>query len=263
MLYCRALEAIHEPDPGNKVKRVAALRADWRAGRVLRQEEGQPAPIGEPGRPERPQLVAPRELVQRRLSTDEGRAALVHAVAHIEFNAINLALDAVYRFRGLPDDYYGDWLQVAEEESSHFTMLAGRLRELGYAYGDFSAHNGLWEMCRVTAHDVLVRMALVPRVLEARGLDVTPGMMERLRSAGDARTADILRIILQEEEGHVAIGSRWFRYCCEGRGVDPESTFLDLLNRFMRGRVQGPFNEPARRNAGFSASELQALARLG
>ncbi|MEX0730878.1 MAG: ferritin-like domain-containing protein [Aquisalimonadaceae bacterium] len=259
MLFSRVYEAIQEPDPATKGRLATALREGWDSGELRPVADSGPRPIGEPGRPVRPLLVDPRELVQRKLSTDEGRAALVHAVAHIEFNAVNLALDAVYRFRDMPDGFYGDWLRVAAEEASHYSMLADRLGELGYGYGDFPAHNGLWEMCRDTAHDVLVRMALVPRVLEARGLDVTPAMMQRLRSAGDARTAAILIVILREEEGHVAIGSRWFRYCCEQRGLAADATFLDLLGRHMRGRVRGPFNEAARRNAGFSAGEMRAL----
>jgi uncharacterized ferritin-like protein (DUF455 family) len=261
-LYDLADQAIHCPEPERKCVLATRLRRAWRAGAALRRDTGAVRPIGEPGRPECPELVPPRQLVQRRLGSDAGRAALVHAVAHIEFNAINLALDAVYRFRDMPDAYYGDWLQVAAEEASHFRMLRQRLQELGHDYGDFPAHNGLWEMCRETAHDVLVRMALVPRVLEARGLDVTPGMMARLREAGDAATADILAVILCEEEGHVAIGSRWYRYCCEQRGLEPRLLFRALLERYMRGRLKGPFNWPARLNAGFTEQELHELERL-
>lgn len=262
LLFERADAAIREPDPETKASLAVSLRADWDAGLVARADAGEPSPIGEPGRPQRPELVAPRDLVQRRLSSIEGRAALIHAIAHIEFNAMNLALDAVYRFRTMPQAYYGDWLRVAAEEASHFRMLRERLQQLGYDYGDFPAHNGLWEMCVDTAHDVLVRMALVPRVLEARGLDVTPGMIERLQGAGDGDTVAILHVILAEEEGHVAIGSHWFRYCCEQRDLEPESTFRDLLQRYMRGRLRGPFNRPARLMAGFSEAEMDALEQL-
>ena len=261
-LFERADAAIREPDPEAKASLAVSLRADWDAGLGARADAGEPSPIGEPGRPQRPELVAPRDLVQRRLSSIEGRAALIHAIAHIEFNAMNLALDAVYRFRTMPQAYYGDWLRVAAEEASHFRMLRERLQQLGYDYGDFPAHNGLWEMCVDTAHDVLVRMALVPRVLEARGLDVTPGMIERLQGAGDGDTVAILHVILAEEEGHVAIGSHWFRYCCEQRDLEPESTFRDLLQRYMRGRLRGPFNRPARLMAGFSEAEMDALEQL-
>ncbi|MCK8514844.1 ferritin-like domain-containing protein [Methylonatrum kenyense] len=262
-LFERADAAIREPDPEAKADFAIALRSDWDAGRVdIIGAVDEPAPIGEPGRPSRPELVAPRELVQRNLSSLEGRAALVHAIAHIEFNAINLALDAVYRFRDMPRNYYGDWLRVAAEEANHFRMLRSRLHQLDYDYGEFPAHNGLWEMCIDTAHDVLVRMALVPRVLEARGLDVTPGMIERLQGAGDGDTVALLEVILAEEEGHVAIGSHWFRHCCDQRGLEPEATFRDLLQRYMRGRLRGPFNRPARLVAGFSEAEMDALERM-
>jgi uncharacterized ferritin-like protein (DUF455 family) len=207
-------------------------------------------------------LVAPRELPKRNFHAVEGRAALIHAVAHIEFNAINLAWDAVYRFRNLPKPYYDDWVRVADEEAYHFTLLRERLRTLQYDYGDFTAHNGLWEMARDTAHDPLVRMALVPRVLEARGLDVTPGMMARLRAAGDEDTVGLLEIILRDEIGHVEIGSRWFRFLCEQRGLVPELTFRELIDRYMKGRIKGPFHHQARLQAGFSAEELSVLERL-
>lgn len=263
ILYARAEAAIAACDPDLKAELVGRLVADWRTGVLALAEDAPPKPIGAPGRPARPALVSPRELVQRKLTTAEGRAALVHAVTHIEFNAINLALDAVYRFRGLPADYYTDWLGVAEEEARHFAMLRGRLRQLGHDYGDFPAHNGLWEMAEETAHDHLVRMALVPRVLEARGLDVTPGMLERLRAVQDDSTVAILEVILREEVGHVAIGSRWFKYACAQRGLDPEPTFRQLLAQYMRGRLKGPFNVDARMAAGFSRDEIVALQALG
>ena len=232
-----------------------------RDGRLsLRDDSVLPAPIGTPGRPAKPRLVMPRDVPQRGLGSEEGRAALVHAVAHIEFNAIHLAWDAVYRFRGMPDDYYCDWASVAHDEARHFTMLSARLAQLGHAYGDFDAHNGLWEMAVKTAHSCMARMALVPRVLEARGLDVTPGMIARLRSVGDAATAEILEIILCEEVPHVAAGTRWFRYCCEREGRDPDATFADLLREFVPTGLRGPFNLDARREAGFGEAELAHLA---
>lgn len=261
-LYSRAAACIAACEPAAKIALTGALVADWGAGRLSLGEAEAPAAIGEPGRPARPELVPPRQLVSRKLSSEEGRAALVHAVAHIEFNAINLALDAAYRFRGLPRGYYGDWLRVAEDEARHFELLRRRLGELGCDYGDFPAHNGLWEMAVDTAHDHLVRMALVPRVLEARGLDVTPGMMARLEAVGDERTVAVLRVILREEVDHVAIGSRWFKYACDRRGLAPEPLFRELLGRYMRGRLKGPFNRDARLAAGFSPAELQALAEL-
>jgi uncharacterized ferritin-like protein (DUF455 family) len=214
------------------------------------------------GRPERPRLVAPRELPRRGLASEEGRAALVHAVAHIEFNAINLAWDAVARFRGMPAEYYRDWVGVAVDEARHFGMLVQRLAELGHAYGDFDAHDGLWDMAAKTADSCLARMALVPRVLEARGLDVTPGMIARFRGAGDDATAAILEIILREEVGHVAAGSRWFAWCCAREGVDPQATFEALIDRHFRGALRGPFNSDARLRAGFTPAELARLDEI-
>jgi len=219
-------------------------------------------PIGPPGRPPRPELVDASKVPRRRLGGDAGRAALVHAVAHIEFNAINLAMDAVYRFRGMPLAYYADWLSVAADEAHHFQLLQERLQAFGMEYGDLPAHNGLWEMAEKTADSCLVRMALVPRVLEARGLDVTPGMIQRLRAAGDHATVSALEVILEEEVRHVAIGTRWFRYCCGRRGLDPASTFLDLLKSRYGGVPRGPFNLEARYEAGFSRAEMKALANL-
>lgn len=186
----------------------------------------------------------------------------MHAVAHIEFNAINLAWDAVYRFRGMPDTYYSDWASCANDEARHFAMLSERLGEFGHRYGDFDAHNGLWEMAERTAHHDTARMALVPRVLEARGLDVTPGMIERLRAVGDERTIAILEVILREEVAHVAAGTRWFRWCCERDGLAPRETFLDLLRDYMGRNLRGPFNRQARLLAGFDEDELDQLTAL-
>ena len=221
-----------------------------------------PEPVRMPGRPARPRLVHPRELPRRGLGSDEGRTAFIHAIAHIEFNAIDLAWDAVYRFRGLPGAFYADWVSVAADEARHFAMLRERLRELGRDYGDFDAHNGLWEMAEKTAHDGLARMALVPRVLEARGLDVTPGMIVKLRALGDEATAAILEVILREEVAHVAAGSRWFRWYCERAGVAPGPKFRELLAEYARAVLHGPFNFEARAAAGFGEEELAALRQL-
>ncbi len=218
-----------------------------------------PDPIRMPGRPSTPRLVHPRELPKRGFGSNAGRAAFIHAVAHIEFNAIDLAWDAVYRFRGLPDAYYADWVSVANDEARHFSMLRARLQELGHDYGDFDAHNGLWEMAEKTNHDGLARMALVPRVLEARGLDVTPGMIVKLRGLGDHATAEILEIILREEIAHVAAGSHWFRWHCERAGVEPNAKFRELLHDYATGVLRKPFNMAARRQAGFDADELEGL----
>ncbi len=248
-------------DPSQKCEAVFELARQMRDGTL----EIAPTPgievIEQPGRPVRPRLVAPRELARRSLSTERGRAALIHAITHIEFNAINLALDALYRFQGLPRAYYLDWSRVAEEEAQHFSMLRARLQQVGFDYGAFDAHDGLWTMAVRTRDSLVARMALVPRVLEARGLDVTPGMIRKLRAHGDGKTADILEVILEQEIGHVAIGSRWFRYACEAHDLEPEPTFQKLLAQYYTGRVQKPLHLEARRKAGFSESELAALEK--
>jgi len=262
-LYQASYQCLMENDVATKQECASKLYTDWKAGHYTREdtnEQVQPVPI--PGRPPRPELVPVSEVRQRKLTTKEGRATLIHAITHIEFNAINLALDAVYRFRDMPDDYYTDWLQVASEEAYHFSLLEKRLQQMGYEYGDMPAHNGLWESCINTAHDVMVRMALVPRVLEARGLDVTPGMMKKLKSLGDQQTVDILTIILRDEIGHVRIGSRWFHYCCKQRHIEPDSTFLKLIKEYMSGSLRGPFYTEARLQAGFSEKELELLSKL-
>jgi uncharacterized ferritin-like protein (DUF455 family) len=261
-LFEAAYRCLMETDPERKLNETRAMARLWRGGGLTMASGEPPLPIREAGRPGRPELVSPRHLPRRTLAHDKGRAALIHAVTHIEFNAINLAWDAVYRFRGLPEGYYADWIAVADDEARHFLALRGRLRELGFDYGDFPAHNGLWEMALRTAHDPLARMALVPRVLEARGLDVTPDMIERLRAAGDEPTADILDMVLREEVGHVAAGSRWFRHLCGERGLEPETAFFDLLSQFLRGEIRCPLHLEARREAGFSETELQRLKAL-
>lgn len=257
----QARAALAEPDPETKCRRVAALWARIGDGRWQPVDPGEPGllPCGRPGRPV---MVSPGRLPRRSLGSLEGRQALIHAVAHIEFNAINLGLDAALRFPGMPDDYYRDWLSVAADEARHFSMLNGRLAELGLTYGDLPAHNGLWDMAERTAHDGLIRMALVPRVLEARGLDVTPGMIEKLAAVGDDSTVALLRVILEEEEAHVAIGSRWFRYLCQQRGIAPEPTFRQLLEDYFSGKLRGPFNLDARRRAGFSEDEIGRLVAI-
>jgi uncharacterized ferritin-like protein (DUF455 family) len=212
-----------------------------------------------PGRPSKPALVPPQAVPQRSPHTPEGRAALLHSIAHIEFNAINLALDAVWRFSNMPQGFYTDWMRVAAEEALHFNLLSTHLQSLGFDYGDFTAHNGLWEMADKTAHDVLARMALVPRLLEARGLDASPIVRRKFEAAGDTRACEILDIILRDEVGHVAIGNRWFRYCCEQAGTEPVSTFERLLAEYGAPAPKPPFNVEARRLAGFDEAEIRWL----
>lgn len=246
--------------PDTKCAAAASLHADWGAGRLtLDNSRSIVTPVEIPGRPDRPVLVPPHQVEHRGLGTRQGRAALIHALAHIEFNAINLALDAVYRFREMPPDFYGDWLQVATEEAYHFTLLRDHLRGLEAEYGDFTAHNGLWDMACKTADDPLVRMALVPRLLEARGLDVTPGIRAKLVAAGDERAAEILDVILHDEIGHVAIGNRWYEHLCRQRGLDPVATFAVLLREYDTPPPRPPFNRTAREAAGFTPEEMRWL----
>ena len=255
-----ALAAMMIDDPDAKCAATQQLAEDWRAA-VLDVVAGEDDPhaLMVPGRPERPQLVAPQHLSNRRVGTREGHAAMLHAIAHIEFNAINLALDCVHRFRSMPRSFHGDWIKVAAEEAYHFGLVQGRLHALGYCYGDFPAHNGLWDMACRTADDVLARMALVPRVLEARGLDATPPIADKLRSIGDRDSVGVLDIILRDEVGHVAIGDRWFRACCAERGLEAEAAYVDLIRRFDAPWPQPPLHRTARLAAGFTADELDRL----
>ena len=212
-----------------------------------------------PGRPAKPELVSPRSVKRRTMNTIQGRAALIHALAHIEFNAVNLALDAIWRFANMPSQYYADWLTVAAEESYHFGLLNEHLHHLGYKYGDFDAHNSLWEMVDKTKNDVLARMALVPRTMEARGLDASPPLRAKLAQAGDHAAADILTIILRDEIGHVATGNTWYNWLCEQRGVEPIATFTQLCAEYQAPKLKPPFNMESRRQAGFSEAELALL----
>jgi len=262
-LHAAAKRCLDATDPAEKLRLTHETWQAFLAGELCADPTSPPPePITAPGRPAKPQLVNARQVPQRGLGSAEGRAALVHAVAHIEFNAINLAWDAVYRYRGKPAAYYRDWASCANDEARHFAMLSGRLAELGHAYGDFDAHDGLWAMAEKTAHHDTARMALVPRVLEARGLDVTPGMIERLRHLGDTGTVAILEVILREEVAHVAAGTRWYQHCCERDGIDPVDTFFALLREYMGVSLRGPFNRPARIEAGFVEAELDRLAGL-
>jgi uncharacterized ferritin-like protein (DUF455 family) len=216
-------------------------------------------PPGLPGRPARPTLVAPQALKQRAVGTPAGHASLMHALTHIEANAINLALDMVWRFPDQPTLFYTQWMQVAREEALHFRLLAAHLQTLGVLYGDLPAHNGLWEMAERTQDDLLARLALVPRTLEARGLDVTPAIRTKLVSIGDRAGAAILDIILRDEIGHVAVGNLWYRQQCQQHGRDPVATYADLAQRYRAPALKGPFNLDARRQAGFDELELAAL----
>jgi len=260
-LYQQTYQALMQTNTHKKRAQVDALFANWKNS-LLNRDESELVKIEIPGRPAKPDLIHPNDMKQRKLGSELGRATLIHAILHIEFNAINLALDAVYRFREMPEQFYSDWLLVASEEAYHFSLLEKRLNDLGYAYGDMPAHNGLWEMVLKTDHNVLIRMALVPRVLEARGLDVTPGMIDKLTKVGDDETVDVLKIILRDEIGHVAIGSHWFKYCCGLEGIEPEKTFRDLLTEYMGRGPNGPLHQEARLQAGFSQNEIDELIKM-
>jgi len=247
-------------DPAAKAAASAALAAEW--GRGL-MPVGDVAPPARPARPERPLLRPPREMPKRRnFGSPSGRVALLHALAHIELNAIDLAWDLVARFTGevLPRQFFDDWVNVAGEEAQHFTLLACRLEEFGAAYGDLPAHDGLWEAASATAGDLLARLAIVPLVLEARGLDVTPAMAERLDRVRDRESAALLDRIYRDEIGHVAIGARWFDHLCHARGLDPEAVFHNRVRHFFKGELKPPFNRAARDAAGLPAAWYELLA---
>jgi uncharacterized ferritin-like protein (DUF455 family) len=213
-----------------------------------------------PGRAARPVLVPHTQLKAKSMATPEGRAMLVHSIAHIELNAIDLALDVVWRFSGMPESFYTDWVRIAQEEAKHFSLLRQHLVSLGFDYGDFPAHNTLWDMAERTKDDILARIGIVPRTMEARGLDASPGVKNKLVSVGDHRAGEILDIILEEEIGHVAAGNRWYRYLCAQRGLDPVLTYAELIAQYDAPKLRPPFNMAARRLAGFEDAELAALS---
>jgi uncharacterized ferritin-like protein (DUF455 family) len=250
---CQAL--LQLCDPAYKARGVEALDVSGPLG----AEQALPEVPGIPGRLNRPELVPHTQIKLGALTTRQGHAALVHSIVHIEKNAIDLALDICWRFAGMPEAFYRDWLQVAREEAYHFTLLREHLMPLGFDYGDFPAHNGLWEMAERTRHDLLARVALVPRTLEARGLDASPAVKTKLVSIGDHRGGEILDIILRDEIGHVAVGNHWYGWLCEQRGLEPVSTFESLRLSYKAPKLKGPFNLAARRAAGFKEEELSAL----
>ncbi len=262
----QALAALMASNPDKKVALTQCLRAQA-ATFFIATDTPQAhfqAPEDLPGCPARPELRSHLDVPKRSPFTTEGLAALIHAVSHIEFNAINLALDAIWRFSDMPQAYYLDWLRVADEEALHFSLLRTHLQSLGYDYGDFPAHTGLWDMTEKTSSDVLARMALVPRTLEARGLDATPPMQAKLRRVGTPealRAVDILDIILRDEIGHVAIGNHWYRFLCDQRALEPLATYAALASQYGAPRLKGPLNLSARRDAGFDAAELALLSQ--
>jgi uncharacterized ferritin-like protein (DUF455 family) len=265
-LVDRSRAIVAARDLGTKSALARATAKDWFQGRLSlgRLSTGAPMP-DTPGRPDRPQLLAPREMPKRTTHGLKGRIALLHSLAHIELNAVDMTWDLVGRFAfdRLPRTYFDNWVQVGLEEVKHFDMLATRLVDLGAAYGDLPAHDGLWQAARATGHDLLARMAVVPLVLEARGLDVTPSMIENLRAGGDEASADIIAIIYRDEKRHVAFGAKWFRFLCEREGQAPEATFHALVRSHFRGSLRPPFNDKARSEAGLTPGFYRPLSALG
>lgn len=246
-----AVAVLSTAGPVAKAAAAREVAGAWRRGAIV--EVGTATPPRRPARPDRPLLRPPREVPRRRITAaNEGRIALLHALAHIELNAIDLAFDVVARFahEAMPRQFHDDWVSVGEDEARHYLLLANRLGELGASYGDLVAHDGLWQAAEETADDLLARLAIVPMVLEARGLDVTPGMIRRLRAAGDDRSADILRIIHDEEIDHVAAGVRWFRFLCDRRGLETEASYRHLVSTRFKGILKPPFNRASRDRAG-------------
>ncbi len=258
-LFSKAEACLQACLPTEKVSLSYIIADAWQQQQLSLDKITPILTFEDPGRPEKPELVPPRELNRRKITSQLGHAALIHSICHIEFNAINLAWDAVYRFQDMPEAFYSDWIKVAREEAYHFELLNEHLSSLGYSYGDFTAHNGLWESALVTAYDPMVRMALVPRVLEARGLDVTPGIVTKLENIGDNKAVEILAIIHRDEIGHVEIGTRWFRYLCDERELNSEEVFKELINKYMKGTLRGPFDHAVRKRAGFTEEELLFL----
>jgi uncharacterized ferritin-like protein (DUF455 family) len=252
--------------PAEKLRLAAATAAAWQSGRLSlgRLSTGSPMP-DRPGRPDLPVLLPPRDMPRRSTTGLRGRIALLHAIAHIELNAVDMAWDLVGRFahEPMPRPFLDDWVRVGREEASHFGLVTRRLGELGAAYGDHPAHDGLWQSAQATGHDLMARVAVVPLVLEARGLDVTPAMIRSLETAGDAASAAVLSVIYEDEKGHVAVGARWFRYLAERAGLQPEPAFHDLVRRHFRGHVKPPFNDRARAEAGLAPGFYKPLVRIG
>ena len=255
-LTADAVAVLETSDPFEKATLATVLRSRWQRTDGLSHSSA--IPPRRPSRPDRPLLLAPGKVPRRRINRGiKGRVALLHALAHIELNAVDLACDIIARFgqhEDLPGAFFIDWIGVASDEGRHFLSLSKRLKTLGAAYGDLPAHDGLWEAAENTAHDLLARLAVVHLVLEARGLDVTPPMIEKLRAVDDEESAAILDVIHKDEIGHVAAGQRWFAHLCERRQLEPVSTFHDLVQRYFKGELKPPFNKKSRNAAGLPSA---------
>ena len=256
-----ALELLAITHPKTKVERVQQLFDDYHHQRIDLDVSADLSSQGLilPGRPPKPELVPPLTVPKRKMDTLEGRLSLLHSLAHIEFNAMNLALDAIWRFANMPAQYYVDWLKVAKEEAYHFSLIESHLQSVGVAYGDFPAHNSLWEMVERTTDAVIARMALVPRTMEARGLDAVPAIRDRFKQIKDQQVVEILEIILRDEVGHVLIGNQWFNFLCTKKNLSPITTYKELARQYRAPTLRGPFNIEARKQAGFTAEELSLL----
>jgi uncharacterized ferritin-like protein (DUF455 family) len=260
-----SLAILANTDVQSKVSQLANLFDEYRAERVSLNLSSNldSHDLQLPGRPTKPELVAPKFVPKRKMDTVDGRAILWHSLAHIEFNAMNLALDAIWRFPNMPKAYYEDWLRVAKEESYHFSLINAHLQSFGFSYGDFPAHNSLWEMVERTTDSVIARMALVPRTMEARGLDAVPEIRDRFKQIKDDRAVEILEIILRDEIGHVFVGNRWFNFLCANDNLSPITTYRELAEKYRAPTLRGPFNFDAREQAGFTSEELELLESLG
>ena len=256
-----ALEILAITDPKTKVDRVKQLFDDCHHQCIYLDVSADLSSQGLilPGRPQKPELVPPLTVPKRKMHTHEGRLSLLHSLAHIEFNAMNLALDAIWRFANMPTQYYVDWLRVSKEEAYHFNLIENHLQSAGVTYGDFPAHNSLWEMVERTTDAVIARMALVPRTMEARGLDAVPAIRDRFKQIKDHQVVEILEIILRDEVGHVLIGNQWFNFLCAKKNLSPIAAYKELARQYRAPVLRGPFNLEARKQAGFTAEELTLL----
>lgn len=253
--------AILSPDLDEKTELAQETARRWHARRLSLRSPLDPELPERPGRPENPLLVPPKATEKRSLHTLPGRIAMLHALAHIELNAVDLALDIVARFASepVPHSFFDGWMRVAFEEAKHFRMVRERMQALGADYGDMPAHDGLWQAAHSTRNDLTARLAVVPLILEARGLDVTPSLQEKMRETGDIESADVLRVIYEDEKGHVAVGAKWFRFLCAREKKDPAATFKQLVRANFRGALKAPFNDVARAEAGLTPSFYRSL----
>lgn len=265
-LYLSSRAIVATPDLDEKIAIARQTAKAWFGRRMARGSRSENAPLPQrPGRPPKPELRAPRDMPKRSAHGERGRFALLHSLAHIELNAIDMTWDLVARFIGaqVPNSFFDNWVQVGLEEAKHFDLLRRRLVDFGGSYGDLPAHDGLWQAAEATGGDLLARLAVVPLVLEARGLDVTPSMIDKLRAAGDEPSARIVEIIYRDEKRHVAFGAKWFRYLCAREGCAPESRFHEIVRRSFKGALKPPFNDRARSEAGLTPGFYKPLSGTG